>query len=57
MDEWVPQPLVDEPNEVDKFTLSTVPVIHGANGLRVKLAPNGKSVSLSHELCFCVMMG
>ena len=50
MDEWVPQPLVDEPNEVDKFTLSTVPVIHGANGLRVKLAPNGKSVSLKYEL-------
>jgi serine palmitoyltransferase len=44
VDEWVPQPLVDEPNDVDQFTLASVPVIHGANGLRVKLSPNGKTV-------------
>lgn len=37
---------MDEPSEVDRFTLSTIPVIHGANGLRVKLAPNGKMVCL-----------
>lgn len=49
MDEWVPQPLVEEPNEVDQFTLSTVPVINGANGVRVKLAGNGKTVRI-HSL-------
>jgi serine palmitoyltransferase len=44
VDEWVPQPLVDEPSDVDKFTLASVPVIHGPNGLRVKLASTGKMV-------------
>jgi serine palmitoyltransferase len=45
VDEWVPQALVDEPSDVDKFTLSSVPVIYGPNGLHVKLSPNGKTVS------------
>lgn len=44
VDEWVPQPLVDEPSDVDKFTLASVPVINGPNGLRVKLASSGKMV-------------
>lgn len=48
MDDWQPQPLVDGPSELDELTLSTVPVIHGANGVHVKLAPNGKPVSTAH---------
>lgn len=45
MDDWQPQSLVDAPSELDELTLSTVPVIHGSNGVHVKLAPNGKTVS------------
>lgn len=44
VDDWQPQPLVDAPTELDELTLSTVPVIHGSNGVHVKLAQNGKTV-------------
>ena len=44
MDEWQPQPLVDELPEVDKETLSTVPTIHGPNGTHVRLSAGGKVV-------------
>ncbi|OCF42571.1 serine palmitoyltransferase [Kwoniella heveanensis CBS 569] len=44
VDEWQPMPLVDEPSEVDNFTLQTVPTIYGPNGLKVKTSPNGKTV-------------
>lgn len=46
MDDFQPQPLIDEPAEIDSFTLESVPVIHGPNGARVKLSPNGKTVRL-----------
>ena len=45
MDDWTPAPLVDPMEEADEKTLATIPVIHGPNGLRVKLSPNGKTVS------------
>ncbi|OXG96102.1 serine palmitoyltransferase [Cryptococcus neoformans A2-102-5] len=44
VDDFQPQPLIDEPAEIDSFTLESVPVIHGPNGARVKLAPTGKTV-------------
>lgn len=47
MDDFQPQPLVDEPAEIDSFTLESVPVIHGPNGARVKLSPTGKTVRLA----------
>lgn len=46
VDDFQPQPLIDEPAEIDSFTLESVPVIHGPNGARVKLAPTGKTVRL-----------
>ncbi|KIR35767.1 serine palmitoyltransferase [Cryptococcus deuterogattii MMRL2647] len=44
VDDFQPQPLIDEPAEIDSFTLESVPVIFGPNGARVKLSPNGKTV-------------
>lgn len=44
MDEWQPVSLVDDPTELDENTLDSVPVIHGSNGLKVKIHPNGKMV-------------
>jgi serine palmitoyltransferase len=44
VDEWTPQPLVDAPSAVDEDLLESIPVIHGANGSHVKLAPGGKTV-------------
>ena len=44
VDDWQPQSLVEAPTELDELTLSSVPVIHGSNGVHVKLAPNGKTV-------------
>ncbi|WVQ85819.1 hypothetical protein IAT38_007987 [Cryptococcus sp. DSM 104549] len=44
VDDFNPMPLVDEPVETDTYTLQTVPVIHGPNGAKVKLSPNGKTV-------------
>ena len=54
VDEWNPQPLVEQPSELDLVTLPTIPMIHGPNGARVKLSPNGKTVSpdlACPELC------
>lgn len=51
MDDFQPQPLIDEPAEIDSFTLESVPVIHGPNGARVKLSPNGKTVRLFFQGC------
>lgn len=45
MDEWQPTPLVDDPTEFDEGTLDSVPMIQGPNGLKVKIQPNGKTVS------------
>ncbi|ODN82692.1 hypothetical protein L202_00984 [Cryptococcus amylolentus CBS 6039] len=44
VDEYQPVPLVDELVDYDAHTLETVPIVHGPNGARVKLSPNGKSV-------------
>jgi len=44
VDDFTPQPLVDTPSSLDALTLPTVPTIHGPNGVRVKLSPNGKQV-------------
>ena len=44
VDEWQPQPLVDELPEVDKETLASVPTIFGGNGTHVRLSPGGKTV-------------
>lgn len=45
VDEWQPTPLVDDPTEFDEGTLDSVPTIQGPNGLKVKIQPNGKTVS------------
>jgi serine palmitoyltransferase len=45
VDEWQPTPLVDDPTEFDEGTLDSVPMIQGPNGLKVKIQPNGKTVS------------
>lgn len=37
--------MVDEPTDLDTATLDSVPVIQGPNGLKVKIHPNGKTVS------------
>lgn len=52
MDDWQPQSLVEAPTELDELTLSSVPVIHGSNGVHVKLAPNGKNVRTLVQLQF-----
>jgi len=44
VDDFTPQSLVDIPSDVDEMVLPTVPMIHGPNGVRVKLSPNGKMV-------------
>ena len=45
VDEWQPTPLVDDPTEFDEGTLDSVPMIQGPNGLKVKIQPNGKSLT------------
>ena len=49
VDEWQPTPLVDDPTEFDEGTLDSVPTIQGPNGLKVKIQPNGKTVSRSFQ--------
>ncbi|ORX41190.1 putative serine C-palmitoyltransferase [Kockovaella imperatae] len=44
VDEWRPAPLVEELEESDIQTLSSVPTIHGPGGTHVKLSAGGKSV-------------
>ncbi|KAK4684759.1 hypothetical protein P7C73_g5407, partial [Tremellales sp. Uapishka_1] len=44
VDDWTPQPLVDNPTELDESLLVSLPVIHGPNGVKVKLSPGGKPV-------------
>ena len=36
---------MDDPTEFDEGTLDSVPTIQGPNGLKVKIQPNGKTVS------------
>ena len=43
--EWQPTPLVEVPSELDTMTLTTVPTVHGPNGIKVRTSPNGKLVS------------
>ena len=45
MAEWQPTPLVEVPSELDTMTLTTVPTVHGPNGIKVRTSPNGKLVS------------
>lgn len=45
MDEWQPVSMVEEPTDLDEGTLDSVPTIQGPNGLKVKIHPNGKTVS------------
>jgi hypothetical protein len=44
---------VEEPNDLDHLTLSTVPTIYGPNGARVKLSPAGKTVRRRNNVLPC----
>jgi 7-keto-8-aminopelargonate synthetase-like enzyme len=45
VDEWQPVPLVDGNTDFDEGTLDSVPLIQGPNGLKVKIQPNGKTLT------------
>lgn len=44
---------MDEPNDLDHLTLTTVPTIYGPNGARVKLSPAGKTVRRRNNVPSC----
>ncbi|BEI80279.1 hypothetical protein CcaverHIS002_0108080 [Cutaneotrichosporon cavernicola] len=44
VDDWKPEPLIDQLTDLERGTLDSIPTVYGQNGVRVKLSPNGKPV-------------